>query len=107
MKTICFKLITGEEIIAKIDSEDDQYLNVSDPVKLSYEYDLYTGEYGLKFLNFMPYNDEMLFTFDRKYIITYIQPSDKMLKYYMKYLLALAESEIGFNLNHLVPGTLQ
>jgi hypothetical protein len=107
MKTICFKLITGEEIIAKIDSEDDQYLNVSDPVKLSYEYDFYSGEYGLKFLNFMPYSEEMLFTFDRKYIITYIQPSDKMLKYYVKYLLALAESEIEFNPTHVVSGNLQ
>ena len=79
MKTVCFKLVSGEELIAKIDSEDDQYLNVVDPIELSYEYDG-RGDYGLKFFHFMPYSTENLFTFDRKYIITYIQPSEKMLK---------------------------
>lgn len=107
MKTICFKLISGEEIIAKVDSEDDEYLNISDPVKLSYEYDFFSGEYGLKFINFMPYSDEMLFTFKRKYIITYIQPSNKMLKYYTRYLLASAESTIDLNINNSVSDNLQ
>lgn len=87
MKTICFKLVSGEELIAKVDTEDEQYLNVANPVELSYEYDG-GGDYGLKFFHFMPYGTENLFTFDRKYIITYIQPSEKMLKYYTKYLLA-------------------
>lgn len=92
MRTTCFKLISGEELIAKIDTEDDQYLTVSDPVTLSYEYDKY-GEYGLKFMHFMPYGDEMLFTFRRKDIITYIEPSDKMLKYYTRYLISADEKE--------------
>lgn len=94
MKTICFKLISGEDIIAKVDSEDDEYLTVVDPVMLSYEFDM-TGEYGLKFMSFMPYGDEMLFTFKRKHIITNIEPSDKMVKYYTKYLLASEEQEMS------------
>lgn len=92
MKTVCFKIITGEELIAKVDTEDEEYLSVIDPVALSYEYD-HNGEYGLKFMHFMPYGEEMLFTFRRKDIITNIEPSDKMLKYYTRYLLAAEEKE--------------
>lgn len=92
MKILCFKLSTGEELIAKVDSEDDQYLTVVDPVTLAYTYDQY-GEYGLKFMHFMPYGDEMVFTFSQRNIITYIEPSDKMLKYYTRYLLSSDESE--------------
>jgi hypothetical protein len=94
MKIICFKLISGEDLIAKVDSEDDEFLTVVDPVLLSYEYDT-SGDYGLKFMSFMPYGDEMVFTFKRKHVITNIEPSDKMIKYYTKYLLATEEREIS------------
>jgi hypothetical protein len=96
MKTICFKLISGDELIAKVDSEDDEYLTVEDPVTLSYEYDARNGDYGLKFMSFMPHGDEMVFTFKRKHVITYIEPSEKMIKYYTKYLLASTEQEMDY-----------
>lgn len=92
MKTICFKLISGEELIAQVDSEDSEYLTVCNPVTLSYEYDSY-GDYGLKFMNFMPYGSELVFTFARKHIITYIDPSEKILKYYTKYLVSYSDSD--------------
>ena len=90
MKLICFKLVSGDELIAKVETEDDDWLNVTDPVKLTHEYDPY-GEYGLKFISFMPYNEGILFTFHKKYVITVIEPSDKMISYYSKFLLASEE----------------
>lgn len=100
MKTICFKLTTGEELIAQVESEDDEYLNVLDPVVLSQDYNYY-GEFGLKFLNFMPYSNDSLFTFKKKYIITHIEPSKKVLQYYTKFLI-----ESNFSESENIPNQL-
>lgn len=100
MKTICFKLSTGEELIAQVDSEDDEYLNVLDPVILSQDYNYY-GEFGLKFLNFMPYSNDSLFTFKKKYVITYTEPSEKVLQYYTKFLI-----ESDFSGSEYIPDQL-
>lgn len=91
MKILCFKLITGEELIAQIDSEDDEWLTVVNPVSILQT--IYDGKYILSFTEFMNYNEEMLFTFKQKHVITSIIPSEEVIKYYTQFLLGANDVE--------------
>lgn len=86
MKYICLKLITGEEIIGKTESEhNDEYINIENPVKVTHAVDS-QGNHGITFLSFMSYCENTAFTLKPKDVILYLAPTDNMIEYYKDYM---------------------
>jgi len=86
MKYICLKLITGEEIIGKTESEhNDEYINIENPVTITHATDAH-GNHGISFFAFMSYCENNIFTFRLKDVILYLVPTDSMTSYYKDYM---------------------
>ena len=85
MNYICIKLVTGEELVGTIESEPDEYVNIENPIEVSFGFDA-EGNYGIKLGMFMSYCEEKLFTFKARDIILYNKPGEKMIRYYEEFL---------------------
>lgn len=96
---ICFKLVSGEEIIAQVDTISDDSISVTEPVVLLFELDYETGEYGLNMRTFMLYTTEELFTFKNKDIIITTQPTEELELIYLRFLDAskLPQGSVTFH----------
>lgn len=92
-KFICLKLVTGEVVMGLLESENEDYFNLEEPVNLSYDFDQ-DGNFGLKFVPFMSFCDQKVFTFNRRYIIMAIEPKDETVEFYNEFQL-VRDSEDG------------
>ncbi len=99
MKYICLKLITGEEIIGKTESEhNDEYINIENPVKVTHAVDAH-GNHGITFLSFMSYCENTAFTLKHKDVILYLAPTDNMVQYYKHYMSKRGDQSDDDNIN--------
>lgn len=89
---ISLKLVTGQEIIGTVDSSCDEAFNLMEPVEIVHDY----NEQGYSIVKFVPYMtwvDDELFTFNRKHVIISCNPNKKLIGYYDQYVKSLKESE--------------
>ena len=91
-KFICLKLITGEVVMGLLESENDDYYNLEEPVNLSYDFDQ-DGNFGLKFIPFMSFCGQKLFTFNRRYIIMALEPKPETIEFYNEFQLFRVEED--------------
>lgn len=85
------KLISGQELVGEVDSKTD-YLNLTNPVEIQHDYDS-SGYSIVKFVPFMTWVENELFTFDYKHVIVIGTPNEKLIKYYKQYMDSFKESE--------------
>jgi hypothetical protein len=79
-----FKLISGEELIGAIDSEDTtEFYNIASPMTIVDGIDEYGGVI-MKLRDGMMLSDESLMTIPKKSVITYYEASKVMDTYYQK-----------------------
>jgi hypothetical protein len=79
-----FKLISGEELIGAIDSEDTtEFYNIASPMTIVDGIDEYGGVI-MKLRDGMMLSDESLMTIPKKSVITYYEASKVMNTYYQK-----------------------
>ena len=83
---ICLKLVTGEVVMGILESENDDYYNIEEPVNLSYDFDR-NGNFGLKFVPFMSFCDQTVFTFNRKHVIMALEPKEETIEFYNEFQL--------------------
>jgi hypothetical protein len=83
---ICLKLITGEVVMGIVESINDDYFNLEEPVNLSYDFDK-NGNFGLKFIPFMSFCDQNVFTFNRKHVIMDLEPKEETIEFYNEFQL--------------------
>lgn len=76
---IAIKLVSGSEVMGYIDSEDDEYVNIDQPIEVVQSDSLYL-------MPFMSYCEESLFTFRRKDIMVISKPSVYTQTLYLTYL---------------------
>lgn len=93
MRPICIKLVSGEEVIGLTESNhNDEYINLEDPVKIVHGVDE-EGNYGIRFLSFMSYCENSLFTFRQRDVILYMSPTENMIGYYKDYMSRRGDPE--------------
>jgi ribosomal protein L31E len=91
-----FKLISGEEIIGALDSEDEtsknnvEYFNITGPMTIVDGYDGY-GAVTMKLRDSMLLSDEEFITIPCKSVITYYSASKIMIEYYKKAIIFARE----------------
>jgi len=79
-----FKLISGEELIGAIDSEDTtEFYNIASPMAIVDGLDEYGGVI-MKLRDGMMLSDEILMTIPKRSVITYYEASKVMNDYYQK-----------------------
>lgn len=84
-----FKLISGEEYIGALDSDEDylkndaQFYNIASPMSVVDGYDEY-GAVTMKLRDGMLLSDENLMTIPSKFVVTYYPASKVMISYYQK-----------------------
>lgn len=91
-KYICLKLTTGEVVMGLVESINDDYFNLEEPVNLSYDFD-HDGNFGLKFVPFMSFCDQKVFTFNRKHVIMNSEPKAETIEYYNEFQLVRDSDE--------------
>ena len=83
-KHICLKLVTGEVIMGLVESVNDEFFNLEEPVNLSYDYDV-NGNFSLKFVPYMGFCDQQVFTFNKKYVMMYLNPKQEVVGFYNEF----------------------
>ena len=84
-----FKLISGEEFIGALDSDEEfpnnqmEFYNISSPMAIVDGYDEY-GTVTMKLRDAMLLSDESLMTISSKAMMTYYPASKSMAEYYQK-----------------------
>jgi hypothetical protein len=91
-KYICLKLVTGETVMGVVESVNDDYFNIEEPVNISYDYDE-DGNFGLKFVPYMSWCDKTLFTFNRRFVIMDAEPKTETIEFYKEFQLVRYEDE--------------
>lgn len=89
---VCLKLTNGDTIIGMLDTECDEYITVDNPTILEYGHD-HEGNLGIKFLLYMPYSTETLFTFAQKYVMLKGDVSQRIQDYYESFIMAENEKD--------------
>lgn len=89
---VSLKLVSGQEIIGAVDSSSDESFNLTEPVEIVHDYNE-QGYSIVKFIPFMTWVDDELFTFNRKHVIIGCNPTKKLIDYYNQYVKTLKESE--------------
>ena len=93
---VCLKLTNGDTIIGILDTECDEYITIDNPTILEYGYDL-EGNLGIKFILYMPYSTETLFTFAQKYVMLKGDVSSRIQEYYDSFITAESQKDEGFS----------
>lgn len=99
---VCMKLITGETVIGILDSRCEEGLTIEKPVGVSYDID-HNGNCGIKYVNYMGFSDETLFTFKHRCIILESKASDESIKFYKSFVLAEQDSVVADYFRNIVP----
>lgn len=86
MNYVCLKLTTGEHVVGVLDTTCEEFITIENPVCLEYGFDN-DANLGIKFMLYMPYSDETVYTFQRKYVILESNLSEKIQKYYNAFIL--------------------
>jgi hypothetical protein len=87
-----FKLISGEEFIGALDSDDEnpsntvEYYNIASPMAIVDGYDEY-GTVTMKLRDGMMLSDDDLMTIPNKAVMTYYPASKVMTEYYQKAII--------------------
>lgn len=76
------KMITGEEIVADVDTDSEDYLIVDNPMHVDYFYD--TAGIGIKLVPYISTSKYKLFTLSKKHIIFYSQTEEVISEYYQR-----------------------
>ena len=92
-KYICLKLITGEAVMGLVESINDDYFNIEEPVNISYDFDK-DGNFGLKFFPYMAWCDKTVFTFNRKFVIMDIEPKPETIEFYKEFQTVQHDDEM-------------
>lgn len=85
MKIVSVKLITNEELIGVLDSEDIGSLNIHEPYLINYVYNSEYGQ-GMRLTPFMPCVKDRLFTLLSKHVILKADVDSTSEEYYLKCL---------------------
>jgi len=83
-KYICLKLVTGESIMGLVESINDHYFNIEEPVNISFDFDK-DGNFGLKFVSYMSWCNKTVFTFNRKFVIMDVEPKPETIEFYKEF----------------------
>jgi hypothetical protein len=95
---LSIKLVSGEELIGELESKED-YINLLNPVQILQDYTS-DGYSIVKFIPYMTWVENELFTFNHKYVIVACNPNEKLIKYYKQYMDSLKESETDNDFNY-------
>jgi non-homologous end joining protein Ku len=90
MEVKLVKLITGEDIIAGVESYQEQYIIVSKPHALAMH-----PEKGLVLMKFTPYAKTDEVTFDRTSILCILDPQDQIADHYKNMVGAIITPKQG------------
>lgn len=85
MKVISVKLITNEELIGVLDSEDIGSINLHEPYVINYTFNSEYGQ-GMRLSPFMPCVKDRLFTLLMKHVILKSDVDDTSEEYYIRCL---------------------
>lgn len=77
------KLITGEEVLSKIESEDTDLINLDSPMLISYLVDPQYGR-GMILYPYMICSKDNLFTLYKKHVIFKMLAEESSADYYIK-----------------------
>ena len=89
---VSLKLITGQELIGLVDSSCEESISIVNPVEIVHDFDE-SGYSLVKFVSFMTWVENELFTFNHKHVIMSCNPTKKLIDYYNQYVKSLKESE--------------
>tara|TARA_Y100000356_G_scaffold44594_1_gene34896 strand:+ start:697 stop:1080 length:384 start_codon:yes stop_codon:yes gene_type:complete len=86
-----FKLVTGEHIIAFVDSADDEYVQLHKPLQLF----LQNGMRGaaVRVAKWIPFIDQSDIAIKIKHVMVYAEPNDDIADYYLEAIDTLAAHE--------------
>ena len=82
MNIKCFKLASGEEVIGKIDKEDDQSVTLKSVASIIIMPGQVPGSYGLGLMPYLPYADAKDFTFSKRHVMVSFDPNTDMINNY-------------------------
>lgn len=80
--TFILKLLTGEEIIAKVTGEENDALFLERPLQIYHMPDEKTGKMSMGLMDFMPYAEDGSFAIPRTGIAVISLPKESLLNQY-------------------------
>ncbi len=90
-KTLYLKLITGENLISKIDTVNDEYINLDKPLQIF----IHNNPYGavVRLAKWIPFINEDLVSIKINHVVISSYPDDDLKKYYLEAVNKLEETQ--------------
>lgn len=90
-KTLYLKLITGENLISKIDTVNDEYINLDKPLQIF----IHNNPYGavVRLAKWIPFINEDLVSIRINHVVISSYPDDDLKKYYLEAVNKLEETQ--------------